>query len=46
MNDPKVVSPEEWTAARRVLLAREKELTRLRDQLSQQRRELPVGSRG
>src|SRR5262245_43248949 len=37
----KVVSQEEWTAARKKLLAREKELTRLRDQVSRERRELP-----
>ncbi|MDR3415232.1 MAG: thioredoxin family protein [Nevskia sp.] len=36
-----IVSHTEWTAARRQLLAREKEFTRLRDQLSRQRRELP-----
>jgi predicted dithiol-disulfide oxidoreductase (DUF899 family) len=37
----KVVSPAEWLAARKQHLAREKEFTRLRDELSQQRRELP-----
>ncbi|MBV8357643.1 MAG: DUF899 domain-containing protein [Deltaproteobacteria bacterium] len=36
-----VVSAEEWLKARLELLAREKEFTRLRDHLSQQRRELP-----
>ena len=36
-----VVSHEEWVAARRQHLAREKEFTRLRDQLSRERRELP-----
>ena len=36
-----VVSQEEWLKARLELLAKEKEFTRLRDQLSQQRRELP-----
>ncbi len=36
-----VVSREEWLAARTALLAREKEFTRLRDELSRQRRELP-----
>ncbi|MBV7336154.1 DUF899 domain-containing protein [Chloroflexi bacterium TSY] len=36
-----VVSQKEWLAARTELLAKEKEFTRLRDQLSQQRRELP-----
>jgi predicted dithiol-disulfide oxidoreductase (DUF899 family) len=35
------VSREAWTAARKELLAKEKEFTRLRDQLSRQRRELP-----
>ncbi len=37
----RVVSGEEWLAARRELLAKEKEFTRLRDQLSALRRELP-----
>jgi predicted dithiol-disulfide oxidoreductase (DUF899 family) len=37
----KIVSGGEWLAARKALLAREKELTRLRDDLSRQRRELP-----
>jgi predicted dithiol-disulfide oxidoreductase (DUF899 family) len=37
----KVVSNAEWLEARKLLLAREKELTRLRDELSRQRRELP-----
>lgn len=37
----KVVSPAEWTAARKELLAAEKEFTRLRDELSRKRRELP-----
>lgn len=36
-----VVTREEWTAARIRLLEREKELTRLRDQVSQERRDLP-----
>jgi predicted dithiol-disulfide oxidoreductase (DUF899 family) len=36
-----VVSAEEWLVARKALLAREKEFTRLRDELSQARRELP-----
>jgi predicted dithiol-disulfide oxidoreductase (DUF899 family) len=38
---PKVVSHEDWLAARKEFLAKEKEFTRLRDQLSRQRRELP-----
>ncbi|HTS04577.1 MAG TPA: DUF899 family protein, partial [Candidatus Eisenbacteria bacterium] len=37
----KVVSHDEWLAARKQLLAKEKEFTRLRDELSQQRREMP-----
>jgi len=37
----KVVAPEEWLAARVELLKKEKEFTRLRDEISQQRRELP-----
>ncbi len=41
MNQPKVVSPAEWLAARKELLKKEKEFTQLRDQLSQQRRDLP-----
>jgi len=36
-----VVSPEEWVVARRQLLDKEKEFTRLRDELSRRRRELP-----
>ena len=36
-----VVSKDQWTEARKALLAKEKEFTRLRDDLSRQRRELP-----
>jgi predicted dithiol-disulfide oxidoreductase (DUF899 family) len=36
-----VVSQEEWLAARKQLLAREKELTRLRDRLHAERQRLP-----
>jgi predicted dithiol-disulfide oxidoreductase (DUF899 family) len=36
-----IVSHEEWLAARKQLLAEEKEFTRLRDRLSQRRRDLP-----
>jgi predicted dithiol-disulfide oxidoreductase (DUF899 family) len=36
-----VVSHEAWLAARKALLLEEKEFTRLRDQLSQRRRDLP-----
>jgi predicted dithiol-disulfide oxidoreductase (DUF899 family) len=41
MQPHKVVSQEQWLAARKALLAREKEHTRARDELSRQRRELP-----
>ena len=37
----KVVSKEEWLEARKAHLAKEKEFTRQRDELSRQRRELP-----
>jgi predicted dithiol-disulfide oxidoreductase (DUF899 family) len=46
-NDPnaianhRVVSHDEWLAARTALLAKEKAFTRLRDELSQERRDLP-----
>lgn len=36
-----VVTPDRWIAERKKLLAREKELTRLRDQIAEQRRALP-----
>jgi predicted dithiol-disulfide oxidoreductase (DUF899 family) len=39
---PKIVTQEEWEAARRDLLAKEKELTRARDALSAERRRLPM----
>ena len=46
MTDHKVVSRAEWQAARDELLQREKEHTRMADELARQRRELPwVGSR-
>jgi predicted dithiol-disulfide oxidoreductase (DUF899 family) len=41
MADHEVVSREDWLAARSELLQAEKEFTRLRDQLSQERRALP-----
>jgi predicted dithiol-disulfide oxidoreductase (DUF899 family) len=41
MRNHKVVPQEEWLTARRALLAKEKEFTRQRDELSRQRRELP-----
>ena len=41
MTDHKVVSRTEWQAARDELLQREKEHTRMGDELARQRRELP-----
>ena len=41
VNPSKVVSREQWLVARKDLLTREKELTRLRDEVSHHRRELP-----
>jgi predicted dithiol-disulfide oxidoreductase (DUF899 family) len=41
MEKHEVVSRDKWIAARKQLLAKEKEFTRLRDQLSEQRRALP-----
>ncbi len=41
IKDHPVVSREEWLSARTAFLAKEKEFTRLRDELSRQRRELP-----
>ena len=39
--DFKVVSPKEWLKARTALLAKEKEMTRLRDAISAERLALP-----
>src|SRR5882762_4230686 len=41
MEPAKIVSREEWLAARTALLAKEKEFTHRRDQLSAERRALP-----
>jgi len=41
MQDHKVVSRDDWLVVRKEHLAKEKEFTRLRDQLSQERREFP-----
>src|SRR5262245_58763577 len=41
MTDHKIATREEWLAAREQLLVREKEHTRLGDELAQQRRNLP-----
>ena len=42
MNLPKIVTRDEWLAACREFLAREKEFTRQRDGLSEARRKLPM----
>jgi predicted dithiol-disulfide oxidoreductase (DUF899 family) len=41
MQPHRIVAKAEWIEARRALLAKEKELTRLRDRLAQERRALP-----
>jgi len=41
MNEPRIVSPQEWLTARQRLLAKEKELTHLREELARERRALP-----
>lgn len=41
IKEHKIVSESEWLEARKQFLIKEKEFTRLRDQLSQQRRDLP-----
>src|SRR5919198_4008975 len=41
MDRPKLVSQDEWLAARKQHLKKEKEFSRLRDRLSAERRELP-----
>lgn len=41
MAHPPIVSRDHWLAARRDLLAKEKQLTRQHDEISRQRRELP-----
>ena len=42
MNAPNVVTPSEWLEERKRLLKREKEMTRLRDEIAKQRRALPA----
>lgn len=39
---PEVVSHEDWLAARKALLAKEKELTKARDRLNAERRRMPM----
>ena len=41
MSNNKIVSRDDWLEARKALLASEKEFTRLRDELTKQRRQLP-----
>ena len=42
MHLPEVVSPEEWLAARKDLLAKEKGATCARDRVNADRRRLPI----
>ncbi|MGH8545097.1 MAG: DUF899 family protein [Gammaproteobacteria bacterium] len=42
MKTNQIVSEDEWLAARKAYLAKEKAFTRLRDQLSAERRKLPM----
>jgi predicted dithiol-disulfide oxidoreductase (DUF899 family) len=42
MDEPTIVSRADWLAARKALLAKEKEFTRQRDALSAERRRLPM----
>ena len=41
MNPHQIVTKSEWIEARRALLAKEKQLTRLRDRLADEQRALP-----
>src|SRR3954469_11314904 len=41
MTKPKIVSQDEWIKARKSLLAKEKNLTRLHDELARERQNLP-----
>src|SRR5215813_13123448 len=41
IENPRIVSRDEWLAARKKLLAKEKQLTRQRDAVAAERRELP-----
>jgi predicted dithiol-disulfide oxidoreductase (DUF899 family) len=42
MSVPKIVSQDDWVAARKAFLVKEKEATRQRDLLNTERRELPM----
>jgi predicted dithiol-disulfide oxidoreductase (DUF899 family) len=39
--EPRIATRDEWLAARKLLLTKEKEHTRVSDELNRQRRELP-----
>ena len=41
MKNPPIVTAEEWDAARKRLLVKEKELTRVRDAMAAERRRMP-----
>src|SRR5258708_13102483 len=41
IENPKIVSRDEWLAARKKLLAKERQLTRERDAIAAERRQLP-----
>ncbi|KAK0616850.1 hypothetical protein B0T14DRAFT_556246 [Immersiella caudata] len=41
-SQPKIISPSEWLTARKALLQKEKELTRARDALASELRQLPM----
>src|ERR1700682_5074681 len=41
IENPKIVSRDEWLAARRTLLAKERQLTHERDAIAAERRQLP-----
>jgi predicted dithiol-disulfide oxidoreductase (DUF899 family) len=42
MNQPRIVSADEWLAARKALLIKEKALTRAQDAIAAERRQLPM----
>ena len=42
MSLPRIATRQAWLAARKGLLAKEKDLTRLRDELNAERRDLPM----
>ena len=42
MSFPRIATRQAWLAARKELLVKEKDLTRLRDELNAERRDLPM----